>query len=62
MGKLERSGLISFEEVKSSLETAVRKNRAILCPSGVERVQPTSVEYLLKYLGKKLLEVRVDKH
>lgn len=47
--------------MKSSLEKAVRKHRAIPCPSAAGEGQPTSVDYFSQIFGQKLLEVRIDK-
>lgn len=55
---VERSGLISFREargVKSLLEKAVRKGRAIRNPSVAGKGQPTPVEYFTQIFWKKLL-------
>lgn len=41
---------------------AVRKRRAIPCPSAARKRQPPSVELFSQIFWKKLLEVRIDKH
>lgn len=60
---IERSGLISFREVKSLLEKAVRKGRAVPDPSAAGKGQLTSVEYFSQIFWKKTSGGgRVSKH